>query len=957
MRKRMSVLNKFFLITISFLLFIALLMVHLNYKNYKRAMEYISSYVNQIAEATSDHIKDVVADKMETIDSISILYSSNISEKGVDISLLSALEENTEFDRLRFIDLNGVDYTTSGETVDVSDREYFKEGLKGNHKVFEIFESRVDKQRYIGFSSPVYYNNEIFGLIIGFMNQESISKIIKTRINSINSNAIIIKDDGIIVGGSFANEVANVDNIGDLSKFVYDEEKNSLKDAIFNHKDTTFSFNGYFGKSIGASKYIDGTNWSLLIAFPSFGAKNIIEQANRDIIISSLILVISFLVVSVVLFSLLVKGKRDDADNSAREKLNSLLRSLSGEYLLIMNIDIASGEGETYILEGGHILEGFSSGRENYKNFVNFFARKYVVDTMRDKYIYISDINLLMEKIQEQGAFYFEYDCVIDGQIRNMQNKYTFSTDENNRRYILSSMRDITNSVKEREEHKLSIKLVVAAASIIYPFIMEVNNQDNSIIILNNNKVFKKIDSAVSISTLINSIKPQFFDKFEYKIVSNILYSMQEDTFNKPYRYRQLDEGGNLHWMEITKVIPEAGHFIYRTMVLIRCVDEEVKLTKELEGTKEAAEASNKAKTQFLFNMSHYIRTPMNAILGFAALAVSKIDDKEKVLSALSKIKLSGENLLGLINNVLDMARIEQGKEILYLREADIERLLQACIVSYENLMMAKNITLKKQINIVHNKVLVDETKFLQIINNVLANAIKYSFDNGTILLKVEEENSIYHITIKDEGIGISKEFLPLIFDMFEKEKNAININSEGTGIGLSVSKRFALLMNGDINVESEVNEGTTVYITLLLKSVESNSSQIDNECDISNVKILIAEDNDLNAEITVELLSDMGATVKRVNNGRDLINILKSSQEKDFDIILMDIKMPYLDGFESAKLIRNSNAWFKDIPIIAITGNSYVEDKDNFLESGMNGFVNKPIDFASLKRLISSLV
>lgn len=957
MRKRMSVLNKFFLITISFLLFIALLMVHLNYKNYKRAMEYISSYVSQVVETTSDHIKDVISDKMETIDSIGILYSSNISEKGVDISLLSVLEESTEFDRLRFIDLDGVDYTTTGETVDVSDREYFIEGLKGNHKVFEISESRVDKERYIGFSSPVYYNDEILGLIIGFINQDSISKILKTRIYSFNSNAIIIKDDGSVVGGSFATEVANVDNIGDLSMFVYDKDKKILKDAIFNHNDTTFSFNGYFGKSIGACEYIDGTRWSLLIAFPSFIAKNLIEQANKDIIISSLILLISFLLVSVVLFSLLVKGKRADADSSAREKLNSLLRSLSGEYLLIMDIDIASGEEETYILEGGHIIDGFNSGRENYKNFVNFFARKYVVDNMRDKYIYVSDINVLIERIQEQGPFYFEYDCVIDGQIRNMQNKYTFSSDENNRRHILSSMRDITNIVKEREEHKLSINLVVAAASIIYPFIMEVNNKDNSIIILNNNKVFKKIDNAENISKLINSIKPQFVDSAEYKIVSNILYSMQEDTFNKPYRYRQLDEGGNLHWMEITKIMPEAGHFIYRTMVLIRCVDEEVKLTKELEGTKEAAEASNRAKTQFLFNMSHDIRTPMNAILGFTSLASSKIDDKEKVLSALSKIKLSGENLLGLINNVLDMARIEQGKESLYLAESDIERLLQSCIVSCENLMLSKNITLEKQIIIQHKNVLVDETKFLQIITNVLSNAIKYSQSNGIIVFKVEEVNSIYHIIIKDNGIGIAEDFLPHIFDLFEREKNAFTINPEGTGIGLSVSKRFALLMNGDINVESKVNEGTTVYISLPLKSIDNNSSPIDNECDISNVKVLVAEDNDLNAEITVELLSDMGAIVKRAGNGRDAINILKSSQEKDFDIILMDIKMPYLDGFETAKVIRESNSWFKDIPIIAITANSYDEDKEKVLDSGMNGFVKKPIDFAALKRLISSFV
>ena len=572
MRKKMSVLNKYFFITISFLLFIALLMVHLNYKSYQRAMNYIASYVDQVADTTAEHIKDVIADKMETIESISILYSNNISKQGVDISLLAALEENTDFDLLRFIDLDGVDYTSTGETVDVSDREYYIEGIKGNHRVFNIKESRIDKNSYIGFSSPVYYNGEVFGLIIGYMNQESFAKILKTRIYSFNSNAIIIKDDGTIVGGSFATEVANVDDIGPLSSFVYEKDKLLLKDAIFNHENIIFSFLGYFGESKGACKHIEDTNWSILIAFPSYIAKSLLEQANRDIIISSLLLLVSFIVTSVVLFSLFVKGKREDADSSARKKVNSLFRSLSGEYLLIMDIDISSGEEEIYLLESGHRLEGFSSGKGNYKNFVNFFARKYVVENMRDKYISLADINILIEKIQENGALYFEYDCIIDGQIRNIQNKYTFSSDENNRRHILSSMRDITNIVKEREEHKLSINLVVAAASVIYPFIMELNNKDNSINILNN-RVFKRIDGLNILSSFISSIKPQFVDNSEYRTISNVLYSMQEDTFDNQYQFRLLDEDGNICWMEITKIMPKAGKLSNRTMVLIRYVD------------------------------------------------------------------------------------------------------------------------------------------------------------------------------------------------------------------------------------------------------------------------------------------------------------------------------------------------------------------------------------------------
>ena len=381
-------------------------------------------------------------------------------------------------------------------------------------------------------------------------------------------------------------------------------------------------------------------------------------------------------------------------------------------------------------------------------------------------------------------------------------------------------------------------------------------------------------------------------------------------------------------------------------------------LNAKLQVAVENAESANRAKSTFLFNMSHDIRTPMNAIIGYADLASRHLDDPAKLEKYMENIQVCGQNLLMLLNNVLDLARIENDKTEMEYSVSDVDKDFRNCIAMFRNQADSKGQTLTVTTHLLHPYVYVDIPHLTEVCTNLVSNAVKYTGAGGTIRCDVtqkpgEKENWCNMvITVADNGIGISQEFQKHIFEPFERERTSTVSKVEGSGIGMGIVKKLVGLMGGTVAVESKIGVGSTFTVTIPCRIASEDESQAkretspsDQKC-LSGTKILLAEDNDLNAEIAVELLREEGCTVDRAKDGVECVDMLEKAANGTYQMILMDIQMPVMNGYDAAKKIRRMDDPQKaGIPIIAMTANAFSEDKQAALDVGMNDHIAKPIN------------
>lgn len=381
-------------------------------------------------------------------------------------------------------------------------------------------------------------------------------------------------------------------------------------------------------------------------------------------------------------------------------------------------------------------------------------------------------------------------------------------------------------------------------------------------------------------------------------------------------------------------------------------------LNAKLQVAVENAESANRAKSTFLFNMSHDIRTPMNAIIGYADLASRHLDDPAKLEKYMENIQVCGQNLLMLLNNVLDLARIENDKTEIEYSVSDVEKDFRNCVAMFQNQADSKGQTLTVTARLQHPYVYVDIPHLTEVCTNLVSNAVKYTGACGTIRCDITQKPGKKEgwcdtvITVADNGIGMSQEFQKHIFEPFERERTSTVSKVEGSGIGMGIVKKLVGLMGGTVEVESKIGVGSTFAVTIPCRIASQEETQAKRDTtssdkkSLSGTKILLAEDNDLNAEIAVELLQEEGCTVDRAKDGVECVDMLEKAANGTYQLILMDIQMPVMNGYDAAKKIRRMDDLPKaDIPIIAMTANAFSEDKQAALDAGMNDHVSKPIN------------
>lgn len=656
---------------------------------------------------------------------------------------------------------------------------------------------------------------------------------------------------------------------------------------------------------------------------------------------------------------------RDNA--SHLETRYNIIKSLTSVYFVSFYIDI---KGATYIT---------LSDMENAKDVVHhpfcqddiyYICDKYVEVEHQEKMREFLNLETIDERLRNQNAIACKYCGTSVGWC--MAYLIAGDRDENGRlMHIFFASRSIREEQKREEEQikKLEeINAIVANADLgIWHIILkdgkrprfQVNMKMREILALPSTDMseediydywYERIDES-GIDSVNASVKEMIDGKF-----SENTYIWNHPTLGE--RYERC--GGFAKHQEDGSTILSGYHSDVTQMVR-----QEEKSRQELAKAKKAADSANVAKTTFLLNMSHDIRTPLNAIIGYTELVIRNADDEEKFKEYTRKIKSSGDFLLALVNHVLDMARIESGKTVIKEEAKEAANVLSEVFVVYYGPMKEKGIEFTYDYGIRSEYLYVDSVKLREIFMNLISNAMKYTDRGGRVHTNFRElphEKEGYtnvQIEVIDTGIGMSKEFIPLIFDEFTREQSSTDNKISGTGLGMAIVKKYVDLMGGTIEVESELGKGTTITVTLphriataadVLKPIDEKASS----SDFAGKRVLLAEDNELNAEIAREILRGVGFEVNHAIDGIECVDMIKRAEPDYYDLILMDIQMPNMDGYEATVVIRSLDDDIRSsIPIVAMTANAFDEDRKRALSVGMNEHLTKPID---IKRMMSVL-
>lgn len=454
--------------------------------------------------------------------------------------------------------------------------------------------------------------------------------------------------------------------------------------------------------------------------------------------------------------------------------------------------------------------------------------------------------------------------------------------------------------------------------------------------------------------------------------ISNIREALHnKDTFSVIYK-NTFTKNGIYSVIQFSKTVssPEPEE----VLIVFKNYDEEIQkqfaYRKNLNAARQDAEIAQMSKSTFLFNMSHDLRTPMNAIMGLTEIAKKHITDSSRVYECLEKIGFASDSLLNLLNDILDMTRLSSGKIKSHPESANLKLIISHLLdmIKPTAEIEGKSIICNYE-DVIHTNIKIDTFHFTQILMNLIDNAIKYSDAKSTIYLDItenqttDEENAYFTIKVRNTGIGINSDFLPKIFEPFTRQRNSTISGIQGTGLGLSITKKLVELLNGMIEVESEPGKETVFTLKFNFKineknKVEKNLSEIKKEIrhktDLSKFKVLLVEDNELNREIAKDILSDYNIRVTEAENGSVAVNILQHSLPGEYNAVIMDIQMPVMDGYTATKKIRENENFSADkLPIIALTANTFEEDKNNCFAVGMNDHISKPV---SGKTLIETL-
>lgn len=950
-------------------------------QNKERIENQNKNYAADSVRQTAAKIDEELNNAQDLISTYTYFLEESLTDSTVTAQKLKEIEKNSQFDAVIFTDINGKDYTSDGRTSDVTQRDFYLNGLRGESGISPIFDSYFFDGIMVNFYAPVRSKGEIIGVLRGaYLAEKYLKDMLITTYFGEEADVYLCMPDGRVIASSDGNKYNNtlLDNF--LQNNVIDKNTADEAQGIFQ--------NGGAGAFICDSgsdidnicvMYLPNNKYVLVQTFPKNITQGMIKNANFTGICLEIILIGLFVCYIV---SLIIRADREKKLLETENREMGYI--INGVNILFSRFTMVDLQKDTYQYLSGTRPENSNMGVSGrYEVFLEYLSSMMIEEDARQKLADLMEKDSLMEELEIHNDLRFECHVMRSGHAEwDHLNIICLERNEGRPSKVLFIRQNIT----ELKEKELRIQAEIALASrkerqyqiaitsnaictfefnlskdlIERDIVRELNDEEISLLEktgleapckaslwFEHGKRFVLEESMEDYCSIVNieNLK-QRFEQGEAEVVAQY---WAQDFLGEKMCVRQ---SFLMTREEVTDDIV--------VMVVSKEITESVKKQKEqtqaLQDALMQAQHANKAKTTFLSNMSHDIRTPMNAIIGFATIAVSHIDNRDQVMDCLQKVLSSSNHLLSLINDILDMSRIESGKVQIKEQDCNISELMHNLVNIIQPQVKAKQLELFiDTFEIANEDVIADALKLNQVFINLLSNAVKYTPAGGTITFRIMQKTTFRHgygdyiFIIKDNGIGMTKEFVEHIFEPFEREASTTISGIEGTGLGMAITKNIVEMMNGSITVDSELEKGSTftVELTLKLQDVKKNEEQIK---ELQGLRALVVDDDFHVCDSVSKMLKQIGLRAEWTTSGREAVYRAQLAYEEGdaYHTYIIDWQMPDTSGVETTRKIRSVAG--NDAPIIILTAYDWTDIEEDAKEAGVTAFCAKPLFMSDLK-------
>ncbi len=954
-------------------------------RNSERIEKQNLNYATDSARHTANHIESEFTNAINRIKTYSYFLGESLREPKVSAETLREMRKNSLFDYFIYTDINGVSYSGDGKTSYSGDCDYYINGIKGESGISVEHNSIFNPTggSMVNFYTPLYHKGRIMGVIRGvYVADKYLKEMLTTTYFNEDAGVFLCMGDGTVIASYGNNEYTGnlpdeLMKSGVIDPNVYDNVK-----SIFQNGGEGFFICDDKSKTDNICVInIPENEYVLVQTFPKNVTQTMIKNANITGIMLEVMLIVLF-IIYIILLLIKAKKERKILEEENRE-MGYVINGVNTLFSIFVMVDF---DKNTYqFLAGTKPEEDKIAIKGEYDDFSQSLCSYITEESERQKFSEVFDINNIIKVMENADSFYYEYNVQRDGKAEwESLNVICLERDEidNNASKVLF-IRKNTTKVKENElriQAEISLanrkerqyRIAITSNSICtYDFNLTKDLVENEIIYsINGVEEYILEKSGLSIPCKAS----EWFEKWKDFVAEESLkdYSETVNIKNLKKCFEQgIAEVNVEYWIEVPmeeKICQRQSFIMTRddvtgdimVMVVTKEITEQVKKqaeqTEALQDALMQAQHANKAKTTFLSNMSHDIRTPMNAIIGFTTIAVSHMDNKDQVRECLQKVLSSSNHLLSLINDILDMSRIESGKVQINEQECNISEIIHNLLNIIQPQVKAKQLELFiDTFNVKNEDIVADSLKLNQVFINLLGNAVKYTPAGGTVIFRIMQNVTFRHgygdftFIIKDNGIGMSEDFVKHIFEPFEREVSTTKSGIQGTGLGMAITKNIVEMMNGEITVNSELGKGSEfiINLTLKLQDIEKDEEQIR---ELNGLKALVIDDDFNTCDSVSKMLKEIGMRSEWTTSGKEAVYRAKSAYNDGdpYHTFIIDWQMPEMNGIAVAKKIRKVVG--EDAPIIILTAYDWADIEEEATDAGITAFCAKPLFMSDLK-------
>lgn len=950
-------------------------------QNRGRMEERNKNYASDSARQMAEQIDKELSNALNLIQTYSYFLGESLTEPEITAQMLSEIKENSLFDALVFTDKEGINYIYDGRTSDGAGEDYYVYGMEGNSGVSIVFNSAFYDETMLCFYAPVRYEGEVIGVLRGaYLAEEYLKDMLDTTyFGETASVHLCMPDERILAcSDSKSHEGKMVDIL--LEMGMIDESTAEKTRAVF-----ASGGEGAFICAPGSKtdnicvRHLTENGFVLVQTFPKSVTESMIKAENLVGIQLETMLIGLFIVY--ILVMLIQAGRERKRLQHENREMGYIIRGVN---ILFSRFAMADFEAGTYqYLAGTKPEDSGLPERGSYKELVNHICNCQVEENDRREYAVLLEKDSIIKAMEDQDDLRYEGHVIHSGNEEwEHVNIVCLERKDGKASKVLFIRQNITeikeNELRTQAEISLAARkerqyrIAITSNSLCtFDFNLTRDLIEEDVLRDVNGERISLIEKA---GLSVPCKASQCFERWKKYVLEE---SMEDylNIVNVDYLKKSFEQGNavvNVDYWEWAS--PDRQMCVRRTfimtqdydtgdimvMVVSKDITEQVQKQREqtqaLQDALMQAQHANAAKTTFLSNMSHDIRTPMNAIIGFTTIAVSHIDNKEQVKDCLQKVLSSSNHLLSLINDILDMSRIESGKVQIKEHECNISELMHNLVNIIQPQVKAKQLELFiDTFEVANEDVIADPLKLNQVFINLLSNAVKYTPAKGSISFRIRQKTTFRHgygdyvFTIKDTGIGMSKEFVEHVFEPFERESSTTRSGIEGTGLGMAITKNIVEMMNGTISVDSEVGKGSTftVEISLKLQDTEKNAAQIK---ELEGLRSLVVDDDFNICDSVSKMLKKIGMRAEWTTSGREAVYRSRVAYEEgdSYHTYIIDWQMPGMSGVETARKIRSEVG--EGAPIIILTAYDWTDIEEDARAAGVTGFCAKPLFMSDLK-------